>query len=293
MIGAMQQKNSTLRPLWWLVPLAFLLACATGQSGSLSPRESGAVTEARPPHSDEGAELEPADVRAQVLLVGGPQNPGAPPSMLGARPLTMARLRQLAWSLGIGVSGAAVTRNREVGRALQLAVGRCLNVPENFERFPTAARSQYSSVVPDGLLLAGRFQLLGGVSFNPQGAFLEVVDPDFLEVKGRQGPLMLSTAHSQILGLIDALALLRRPSTSIMGSQPRPALLLVTTADTKVDKAVVWEAAKRNVALFQALVLETEGWLSVGPFQQLTRFADAPTLFQLASKPRLLEPERR
>jgi hypothetical protein len=213
--------------------------------------------------------------------------------MLGARPLTMTRLRQLAWSQGIGLSGADVTRNREVGRALQLAVGRSLDVPENFERFPTAARSRYSSVVPDGLLLAGRFQMLGGVSFNPRGAFLEVVDSDFLEVKGRRGSLTLSTAHAQILGLIDALALLRRPSTSIMESQPRPALLLVTTADTTVDEAVVWEAAKRNVALFQAVVLEKDGWLSVGPFHQFTRFADAPPLFQLESKPRRLEPERR
>jgi hypothetical protein len=213
--------------------------------------------------------------------------------MLGASPLTMARLRQLAWSQGIGTSGAEVTRNREVGRALQLAVGRSLDVPENFGRFPTAARSRYSSVVPDGVLLAGRFQVLGGVSFNPQGAFLEVLGLDFLEVKGRRGSLTLSTAHAQILGLIDALALLRRPSTSMLGNQPRPALLLVTTTDTKVDEAVVWEAAKRNVALFQAIVLEKEGWLSVGPFNQLTRFADAPPLFQLASKPTQLEPERR
>ena len=42
--------------------------------------------------------------------------------------------------------------------------------------------------------------------------------------------------------------------------QPRPALLLVTTADTVVDKAVAWEAAKRNVALFHAIVLEKGGW---------------------------------
>ena len=62
----------------------------------------------------------------------------------------------------------------------------------------------------------------------------------------------------------------------------------MTTSDTEVDEALVWEAAKRNVALF----LEKEGWLRVGPFHQLTRFADVPTLFQLASKPIRLTPER-
>lgn len=214
--------------------------------------------------------------------------------MLGARPLTMALLRQLAWSQGIGVSGAGVTRNREIGRALQLAVGRSLDIPENFRRFPTAARSRYSSVVPDGLLLAGCLQLLGGVSFNPQGAFLEVVEPDFLKVKGRNGPLKLSTAHGQLLGLVDALALIRKPSSFIFGPrQPRPALLLVTTQDTKVDQAVVWEAAKRNVALFQSIVLEKDGWLMVVPFHQLTRFADVPPRFELVSEPEQLAPERR
>jgi hypothetical protein len=229
-----------------------------------------------------------------VVLAAGRGKSGRPSSLLGARPLTMALLRQLAWSQGIGISGADVTRNRELGRALQLAVGRSLNVPENFQRFPTAARSRYSSVVPDGLLLAGCFHLLGGVSFNPQGAFLEVVDPDFLEVKGRDGPLKLSTAHGQLLGLVDALALLRKPSSSIFGArQPRPALLLVTTEDTKVDQAVAWEAARRNVALFQSIVLEKEGWLVVGPFNQLTRFADVPPRFELASEPEQLEPERK
>lgn len=281
-----------LRALGWWVPLACLLACATGRSGSVSPREYGTSMEAVS-HGDEGVEQERAETHARVLLAGGPKNPRAPSSMLGAEPLTMARLRQLALNQGIGMSGAEVTRNRAVGRALQLAVGQSLDVPENFGRFPTTARSQYSSVVPDGLLVAGRFQMLGGVSFNPQGAFLEVVGLDFLEVKGRRGPLTLSTAHAQVLGLIDALALLRRPSTSILGSQPRPALLLVTTSDTEVDEALVWEAAKRNVALFRAVVLEKEGWLGVGPFHQLTRFADAPSLFQLASKPTRLAPERR
>jgi hypothetical protein len=66
----------------------------------------------------------------------------------------------------------------------------------------------------------------------------------------------------------------------------------VTTSDTEVDEALVWEAAKRNVALFRAIVVEKEGWLRVGPFHQLTRFADVPTLFQLASKPIRLTPER-
>ncbi|WP_147332825.1 hypothetical protein [Archangium gephyra] len=214
--------------------------------------------------------------------------------MIGARPLTMALLRQLAQSQGIGISGPEVTRNREIGRALQFAVGRSLDIPENFRRFPTAARSRYSSVVPDGLLLAGCLHLLGGVSFNPQGAFLEVINPDFLEVKGRNGPITLSTAHGQLLGLIDALSLIRKPSSSIFGArQPRPALLLVTTEDTKVDRELVWEAAKRNVALFQSFVLEKDGWLMVGPFNQLTRFADVPPQFELASEPEQLVPERK
>ena len=282
-----------MRRLWWFAPLLLLLACATGRSGSIETQGYGASTESLA-RGEFVSEQVPAESCPQVVLAIGRGKPGEPSSMRGARPLTMALLRQLARSQGIGISGADVTRNREIGRALQLAVGRSLNIPENFERFPTTARSRYASVVPDGLLLAGCFHMLGGVSFNPQGAFLEVVDPDFLEVKGRHGPLTLSTAHAQLLGLIDALALIRKPSKSLVGArQPRPALLLVTTADTQVDKAVSWEAAKRNVALFHAIVLEKDGWLIVGPFNQLTSFADVPSRFQLVSEPERLGLERR
>ncbi|QRK08118.1 hypothetical protein JQX13_50615 [Archangium violaceum] len=60
-----------------------------------------------------------------------------------------------------------------------------------------------------------------------------------------------------------------------------------------MNKDLVWEAAKRNVALYQSIVLEKEGWLVVGPFHQLTRFADVPPRFELASEPEQLDPERK
>jgi hypothetical protein len=281
-----------LRQSWWLAPLVLLLACATGLPGVVEPQQASSRTDSSLRGAEAGELESPGDC-PPVVLAGGAGTPGAPSSLSGARPLTMVRLRQLASSLGIGISGADVTRNREIGRALQLAVGRSLDIPENFDRFPTSVRSRYSSVVPDGVLLAGCFRILGGVTFNPRGAFLEVVDSDlvdFLEVKGRRGRLTLTTAHAQLLGLIDALAVLRRPSRSLLAGagQPRPALLLVTTADTQIDKAVAWEAARRGVALFRATVLESEGWLIVGPFNQLTSFADAPPRFQLASHPERL-----
>ncbi len=141
----------------WLLPLCLLLACATGkqQAREQQPPETWALStlEAESPVS----RLPPGH---SVVWASGTVSP-KPPAMEGAQPLTMERLLVLAWSLGIGVSGAPVVRNRQVGRALQLAVGDSVGVTENTTHYPTPVRSRYMSVVPDGVLHATRISVLG------------------------------------------------------------------------------------------------------------------------------------
>jgi hypothetical protein len=230
----------------------------------------------------------------RVLLAGGSDGTGSF-SVGSARPLTMARLVALARMKGIGTVGAWVTRNHQVGIAFQNAVLKALGLfPANTRVFPTPVRGgRHAGVIPDALVVANRVYTKGGASVRPEGAFLEVVSSefiDFLEVKGRAGSIVPSSAQGQIRGFIDVLARMRpRAFLMVAGEPPRPALLLVTTADTKVSEAVALEASRRGVAVFRAVALEAEGWISVGPFVQLTSFADVLPRFQFSSTPSELE----
>jgi hypothetical protein len=200
----------------------------------------------------------------------------------------------LTKSKGIGLTGPRVSQNRAIGRALQLAVGRSIGLPENMRHFPTSPQKGSATTVPDGVLGAGRILINGKSDFRPQGAFLEVVGADvidFLEVKARSSPITLSIAQGQIRRLIEAVHLLNKGSRPLWSVQPpRPALLLVTTAGTLISSDIATEASRRGVAVYHAIVLEVDGWLSVGAFRQITGFADVPPTFQLASQPEKLLP---
>jgi hypothetical protein len=258
---------------WWTLALALLLACASG-----------------PPRAPEPLALR-TGAYAQPGGAGG-SGPSAPGLKV---PLTMARLVQLATAKGIGTAGAAVTRNREIGLAFQTTVLRSLDIEENTEKFPAPGRGgPYTSVIPDSVLLAGRINLAGRLTFNPRGALLEVFGAEcleFLEVKARSCRITLSSARRQLRGFIDALAAQRPRRAPLLGPQPpRPALLLVTTADTEVAEEVSLEAGQRGVAVFQAMVWEETGLLTVGSFVQRTGFADVPRQFPLPSRAEALIP---
>ncbi len=254
---------------WWMLGLALLLGCASG-----------------PPRAPEVLAL-----RAGTYASPSGSGPSTPDLKA---PLTIERLVRLAQARGIGVVGAPVTRNREMGRAFQGAVLRSIKVPENTTLFPAPGRGgPRTAVIPDGVVTAGRRHLVGGISFNPSGAFVEVVGSeclDFMEVKARSCRLTLSSAQRQLQGFIDALNRLRPRGSGLLGAQPpRPALLLVTTADMEVGEDVSLEAGRYGVAVFQAVAWEEEGLITVGSFEQRTGFADVPPRFQFPSKPEALK----
>jgi hypothetical protein len=252
----------------WGVLALFLLGCATGPS-----RAPGVL----------------------ALRSGAYAQPGGSGSSSPAQgvPLTMARLMQLARVQGIGITGAQVTRLREVGLAFQGTALRSLNLPQNTRKYPAPGRGgPYAFVIPDAVVVAGRIQTLGGISFDPGGGFVEVADEclDFMEMKARSCMLTLSSARRQMAGLIDALSRQRPRGRSLLGPQPpRPGLLLVTTADTQVGQDVLFEAGRHGVAIFQAVAYEEGGSITVGAFWQRTGFADVPRQFSFPSVPEVLK----
>jgi hypothetical protein len=206
------------------------------------------------------------------------------------------RLVALAQEQGIGVQGPRVVRNRQIGLAFQRVVGTCLDISANFRAFPTAERTQHRSVIPDGVVIATKLTRAGRIGIDPEGAFLEIVGDDFLdllEIKVRAARITPSTAQGQIRGLIDVLSRMDRPRRgllSAMSPTPRRALLLVTPADTEISQDVAWMAAQRGVAVYQATAQESGGSIGVGPFMQKTSFADVLPQFLLPCEPAPLSP---
>lgn len=234
------------------------------------------------------------DSQQRMLLAGsGDFLPASSTTGPRGRPLTRPRLIQLANSKGLGLANILVRRNWEVGRAFQSTVGRSLDIQENLQAFDVPASTPPAKVVPDGLVPAMRISVAGLRAIRLDGAFVEILDEDFIdffEAKAQKRPITLATGRKQILGFIKVLAQ-RRPRGSMMGGPlepPRPALLLVTTADTPISSDVSWEAARHGVAIYQAVAWEDDGFITVGPFQQLTRFADVPSHFQLNTTPQPL-----
>lgn len=270
----------------WALCLSVLLACTAGRPSTRDASSDPAPWEEAPAVR----QASPRPIQP-VLLAGGPDEPDAPGALPGL-PLTRARLRELARSKGIGVSGAPVTCNWEVGKAFQRTALRSLDIPENFLPYDTPNRVAHKSVIPDGVLVAGRINLLGGVSFRADGAFVEVIDLDFVdfcEAKALSNPITLATGRGQIQGFIEALARMRPRSGLFLGPRsPRPALLLVTTSDTSLSEQVELEAGRRGVAVYQAVARESGGFITVGPFVQRTGFSDVPPQFQMPSIPQKL-----
>jgi len=257
--------GTAARPrLTWGALALLLLGCATGP-----PRAQGRL-----------------ELRSGAYAQPGGSGPSSP---VQGVPLTMARLIQLARSRSIGITGAQVTRLREVGLAFQNTTLRSLNLPRNTTRYPAPGRGgPYSFVIPDAVVAAGQVQILGQLSFDPSGGFVDVTDEclDFVEMKARSCKLTLSSARRQMAGFIDALSRQRTRRHSLLGPQsPRPGLLLVTTVDTQVGQDVVFEAGRHGVALFQAVAYEEDGFISVGSFLQKTGFADVPQQFTFPSLP--------
>jgi len=270
----MTSSRAALLRVGGLFLLCLLLGCATGPLQLQRP----------------SAPLEPlADAPVDAGGAGGPAG-----SIW--QPLTVARLVALAQGLGLGVQGPRVVRNRQIGLAFQRVIATCLDIPSNFRAFPTAERTQHRSVIPDGLVMATKLTRAGRIGIDPEGAFLEIVGDDFLdllEIKVRSTRITPSTAQGQIRGLIDVLSRLGRPRGGLLSAlnpTPRRALLLVTPADTEVSQDVAWMAARRGVAVYQSAAQESGGAIGVGPFIQKTSFADVLPQFLLPCEPAPLSP---
>lgn len=276
--------------LQWVVPLASLLFACTMASPSISHEEASSQQRPLVGYGEWNASLHGSHPPIQRVASDGPPHTAVPEGPRG-QPLTRERLLILASIRGIGLSPVPVQRNREVGTAFQWTLCRSLNVVPNTVAFEAPARTAYKSVIPDGVLTAVRINILGGPTFRLDGAFLDVVEPeDFLEVKAQQRPITLSTGRDQIRSFIQVLSS-QRPRGMLPGmpEPPRPALLLLTTADTQVSQGVADEAGVNGVAVYHAIAWEESGQLTVGPFRQRTGFADVPTSFILPSVPTPLE----
>ena len=283
----------------WLLLPCLLLACAAGRI-QVSDGPAPVVWSERGSSVDGSATGSGEDVARpfgqRLLLASAPVGPGTsgPSHVRRWKQLTAARLIHLAREKGIGVSGSVVERNRQIGRAFQEVVMRSIEVIENTRPFPTSVRRHHDSVIPDGVLPAGRLNLMGRMSLDPEGAFLEIIHDgdslDMLEVKARATRITLSTGQGQIRGFIEVLGRRRQGGSSMVAeSRPRPALLLITTAEASISEDVTWEAARHGVAVYRAIPEEFEGRIDVGPFMQQTKFADVPEQFQLRSVPEELK----
>jgi hypothetical protein len=276
-------------PQWVMLLASLLVACTAASPGvrqeDVPSRETTLVAygERHAPTS------RPSPL---VQFVSSDSKPETPvPSGPRGQPLTRERLLALASSKGIGLTPILVQRNREVGMAFQWTLCRALDVIPNSLPYDTPGRTAYKSVIPDGVLAAVRINILSGPSFRLDGAFLEVVGPEsFLEIKAQQRAITPSTGQGQIQGFIHVLSRQRPRSFIPTGPEPpRPALLLITTADTQVAQSVADEAGVNGVAIYHAIAWEGDSLLTVGPFRQRTGFADVPTSFVLPSVPTPLQ----
>jgi hypothetical protein len=276
--------------LRWAVLLASLCFACTAASPSIAHKEDSSQQSFLVEEGEWNARSHGSPPPIQWAVSDGPP-PTAGPDGPRGQPLTRERLLILASSRGIGLSPVLVQRNREVGVAFQWTLSQALGIAQNKRAFDTPGRTPYQSVIPDGVLTAVRINVLNGPSVRLDGAFLEIVGPeDFLEVKAQQRPITLSTGRGQIQGFIQVLSS-QRPRYFIAGTPepPRPALLLLTTADTQVAESVADEAGVNGVAVYHAIAWEDGGLLTVGPFRQRTGFADVPSSFVLPSDPSPLQ----
>ena len=171
------------------------------------------------------------------------------------KPFTRSDLSRLADNAGL-TGGSTIVRNRIIGSNFEQDVLMAGNLEKNttaFGSFDRQAEYGISTVIPDNV----------GTSVSSEGEAFP--NSAFIEVKAT-GRVSRSSSRGQTLGLLDALS--ESPAAE---AGAVPALILVTTADTKVGRSTTKEANARGVAVFQVKTFTNEdGNLSFGPAQLLT-----------------------
>jgi hypothetical protein len=172
--------------------------------------------------------------------------------------LTTERLREIVRQEGISTADG-VQFNRDAGLAFQDAALRSLDLPENSKRFPSIARrnatrtspNPIEAVVPDAVSSVREREVR---TDEPIPLVREYDDSSFIEVKATRKGIRLSSSRHQIRGLIDVAA----NSPAMSAKYVRPAVIFVTTADTKIRQEVIDEATQRRVTLWQMLTYEVK-----------------------------------
>ena len=171
------------------------------------------------------------------------------------KPFTRSDLSRLADNAGL-TGGSTIVRNRIIGSNFEQDVLASGNLEKNTTAFGSFDRQEeygISTVIPDNV----------GTSVSSEGEAFP--NSAFIEVKAT-GRVSRSSSRGQTLGLLDALS--ESPAAE---AGAVPALILVTTADTKVGRSTTREANARGVAVFQVKTFTNEeGNLSFGPAQLLT-----------------------
>ncbi|MEM6829656.1 MAG: hypothetical protein AAF551_04010, partial [Bacteroidota bacterium] len=171
------------------------------------------------------------------------------------KPFTRADLSRLGDNAGL-MGGSLIQRNRIIGDNFEKDVLHAGNLGKNKTPFLSPARSQefgVDTVIPDHV----------GFSFNSKQEAFE--NSTFVEVKAT-GRVSRSSSKGQTLGLIDALT--ESPAAQ---AGAVPALILITTADTKVGVSTIGQANESGVAVFQIKTYtDSEGNLTFGPGTLLT-----------------------
>lgn len=171
------------------------------------------------------------------------------------KPFTRADLSRLAFNSGI-TGGSLIQKNRIIGQNFEKDVLRAGNLQKNNKSFISAARSNQfgpNKVIPDNV----------GTTVNSEGEVFQ--NSAFIEVKAT-GRVSRSSSNGQTLGLIDALS-----NSPAAQAGAVPALILVTTADTKVGTSTIGTANLNGVAVFQVTTFTDEdGHLTFSPAALLT-----------------------
>lgn len=192
-------------------------------------------------------------------------------------PLTTERLRAIVREEGISKADG-VQFNRDAGRALQDAVLRSQGWEENQAKFPTRERAELTKNAkkPAAAVIPDAVDGVRETTSDPDlGSGAPVVrtyqNSTFIEVKATRKGLRLSSNSHQIAGLIDVAA--RSPASQ--AKDIVPAIIFITTSDTKIAQEVSDRATGRRVSVWQMIVYEVphrppaKAEIRVGPAQLL------------------------
>ncbi|MEM9339926.1 MAG: hypothetical protein AAGA66_14410 [Bacteroidota bacterium] len=171
------------------------------------------------------------------------------------KPFTRADLSRLGDNAGL-MGGSLIQRNRIIGQNFEQDVLHAGNLGKNGQQFGSLRRQReygISTVIPDHV----------SSSYNTKGETF--ANSTFVEVKAT-GRVSRSSSKGQTLGLINALT---QSPAALAGAVP--ALVLITTADTKVGNSTISEANNSKVAVFQIKTFtDKDGNLTFGNPSLLT-----------------------